>query len=120
MQAMPRSKPKSGKIGEYLHSDLAVVNLPDSNVFKYVLTIVEEILDEVIVTLLKDKTAATTLEACKKSHKIITARSKSQLKAWQFDRGSEFFNAKFEEWHEIFQRLLDEKWGLDFVKHGFS
>jgi hypothetical protein len=88
----------NGKIGEHLHSDLAVVNLPDSDGFKYVLTIVDEISDEVIVTLLKDKTAATTLEACKKSHKLITARSKSKLKTWQFDRGSEFFNAKFEEW----------------------
>jgi hypothetical protein len=82
----------NGKIGEHLHSDLAVLNLPDSNGFKYVLTIVDEISDEVVVTLLKDKTADTTLKACKLSHRLITSRSKSQLKTWQFDRGSEFYN----------------------------
>jgi hypothetical protein len=81
-----------------LHSDLAIVNIPDCKGFKYVLTVVDEISDEVIITLLKKKTAEEVLAACKNSHKIITARCKSQLKSWQFDRGSEFLNESFEEW----------------------
>jgi hypothetical protein len=43
----------NGKIGEHFHSDLAVVNIKDFNGFKYVLTVVDEISDEVIITLLK-------------------------------------------------------------------
>jgi hypothetical protein len=46
-----------GKPGEHLHSDLAIVNLPDFYGFKYVLTVVDEISDEVVVTLLKTKKA---------------------------------------------------------------
>ncbi len=88
----------NGKIGEHFHSDLAIVNIPDFNGFKYVLTVVDEISDEVIITLLKKKTAEEVLAACKNSHKIITARCKNQLKSWQFDRGSEFLNESFEEW----------------------
>ena len=72
----------NGKIGEHLHSDLAVVNLKDYKGFKYVLTVVDEISDEVVITLLKDKTAAAVLEACKTTLKIITARNKSTLKTW--------------------------------------
>ena len=87
-----------GKIGEHLHSDLAVVNKQDSNGFKYVLTVVDEISDEVIVTLLKTKTAANVLKACKETLKIITARNKRPLKTWQFDRGSEFMNQLFDDW----------------------
>ena len=87
-----------GKTGEHLHSDLAIVNIKDYNGFKYVLTVVDEISDEVVITLLKSKTAKEVLAACKIVHKIITARSKSQLKTWQFDRGSEFLNCLFEEW----------------------
>ncbi len=45
----------NGKIGEHFHSDLAIVNIPDFNGFKYVLTVVDEISDEVIITLLKRK-----------------------------------------------------------------
>jgi transposase InsO family protein len=88
----------NGKIGEHFHSDLAIVNIADFNGFKYVLTVVDEISDEVIITLLKKKTAEEVLAACKNSYKIITARCKSQLKSWQFDRGSEFLNESFEEW----------------------
>ena len=87
-----------GKIGEHLHSDLAVVNLSDFNGFKYVLTVVDEISDEVVVALLKEKKAEVVLNACKKIHKLITARNKSQLKTWQFDRGSEFLNELFDDW----------------------
>jgi transposase InsO family protein len=88
----------NGKIGEHLHSDLAVVNLPDFNGFKYVLTVVDEISDEVVITLLKIKEAKIILESCKKTLRLITARSKNQLKTWQFDRGGEFLNDLFEEW----------------------
>ena len=88
----------NGKIGEHLHSDLAVVNLKDYKGFKYVLTVVDEISDEVVVSLLKVKTAAAVLEACRTTLKIITARNKSTLKTWQFDRGSEFLNKLFEDW----------------------
>ena len=66
----------NGKIGEHLHSDLAVVNLKDFNGFTYVLTVVDEISDEVVVTLLKTRTAEKVLEACKKTLQLITARSK--------------------------------------------
>ena len=88
----------NGKIGEHLHSDLAVVNLADFNGFKYVLTVVDEISDEVVVTLLKTRAAEEVLEACKKTQRLIKARSKNQLKTWQFDRGGEFLNDLFEEW----------------------
>jgi hypothetical protein len=45
-----------GRIGEHLHSDLAIVNINDYSGHKYVLTAVDEISDEVIVVvLLKDK-----------------------------------------------------------------
>ncbi len=88
----------NGRIGEHLHSDLAIVNTPDFSEFIYVLTVVDEISDEVVVTLLKEKTADTVLEACKRAHAIITKRANSTLRTWQFDRGSEFCNHKFYEW----------------------
>jgi hypothetical protein len=66
--------------------------------FKYVLTVVDEISDEVVVVLLKDKTGNTVIEACKRAHAPITSRSKSTLKTWQFDRGSEFMNTEFDIW----------------------
>ena len=76
------------KPGEYLHSDLAVVNLPDFSGYKYVLTVVDEITDEVVTSLMKTKTAQTTLEACKKTLQLISARNGNiKLKSWQFDRG---------------------------------
>jgi transposase InsO family protein len=87
-----------GKIGEHLHSDLAVVNLPDYSGFKYVLTVVDEISDEVVVTLLQTKDSNTVLAACKKTLQLISARTQKKLKAWQFDRGGEFLNEIFEEW----------------------
>ena len=87
-----------GKIGEHLHSDLAVVNLPDYSGFKYVLTVVDEISDEVVVTLLQTKDSKTVLAACKKTLQLISARTQKKLKTWQFDRGGEFLNEIFEEW----------------------
>jgi transposase InsO family protein len=91
----------NGQIGEHLHSDLAIVNVNDYFGFRYVLTVVDEVSDEVVAVLLKDKTADTVLAACKRAHAIITSRSNSKLKTWQFDRGSEFLNRAFDEWiHE--------------------
>jgi len=86
-----------GRIGEHLHSDLAIVNTKDYSGFKYVLTAVDEISDEVLAILLKDKTADTVLAACKRIHAIVTSRADSKLKTWQFDRGSEFLNKAFDE-----------------------
>ena len=84
-----------GKLGEHLHSDLAVVNLPDFLGYKYVLTVVDEISDEVVITLLKTKTAEETLQACKKTLQLISARNGNiKLKTWQFDRGGEFFKRR--------------------------
>jgi hypothetical protein len=45
----------NGKIGEHLHSDLAIVNITDYGGYKYVLTVVYKISDEVVAALLKDK-----------------------------------------------------------------
>ncbi len=74
--------------------------MKDFNGFKYVLTVVDEISDEVAIALLKNKTAHVVLAACKKILSVISARNKSQLKSWQFDRGSEFMNKEFETWIE--------------------
>ena len=89
---------EGGKIGEHLHSDLAIVSTVDLQGFKYVLTVVDEISDEVVVVLLRDKTGSTVIAACKRAHALITSRSKSTLKTWQFDRGSEFMNKEFDIW----------------------
>ena len=104
-RAQPHGKEKNrhpnGKIGEHLHSDLAIVNIPDYGGYKYVLTVVDEISDEVVAALLKEKTAETVLSACQRIHAIITSRATSKVKTWQFDRGSEFLNKLFDEWiHE--------------------
>ncbi len=88
-----------GKIGEHLHSDLAVVNLQDFSGLQYVLTVVDEISDEVVITLLKTKKAEKVLESCKKILRMISARNGNiKLKTWQFDRGGEFLNDLFEKW----------------------
>jgi hypothetical protein len=91
----------NGRIGEHLHSDLAIVNVKDYSGYIYVLTVVDEVTDEVVVVLFKDETAETVLSTCKRAHAIITLRANSNLKTWQFDRGSEWLNKQFDEWiHE--------------------
>jgi transposase InsO family protein len=87
-----------GKIGEHLHSDLASVSTADYFGFNYLLTVVVEISDEVVVVLLKNKTVEITLDACKRARALITSRAQSTLKTWQFDRGSEFMNKLFDTW----------------------
>jgi transposase InsO family protein len=114
-QGKAKVRHPEGKIGEHLHSDLAVVNLQDFSGFKYVLTVVNEISDEVIITLLKTKEAEKVLESCKKTLKMISARNGNiKLKTWQFDRGGEFLNDLFEEW---IVRTLGAKQLLSNVEH---
>jgi transposase InsO family protein len=114
-QGKAKVRHPEGKIGEHLHSDLAVVNLQDFSGFKYVLTVVDEISDEVIITLLKTKEAEKVLESCKKTLKMISARNGNiKLKTWQFDRGGEFLNDLFEEW---IVRTLGAKQLFSNVEH---
>jgi transposase InsO family protein len=87
-----------GKPGEHLHSDLAVVSTLDSNGNKYVLTVVDEISCEIVIALLKTKTAEAVSRVSKKIQLIITARTGNKPRTWQFDRGTEFLNATFEQW----------------------
>jgi transposase InsO family protein len=84
--------------GQHLHSDLAIVSTIDTNGNKYVLTVMDEISSEIIIALLKNKTAEAVFRVCQKIHHIIAARTGNMLLTWQFDRGSEFLNSKFETW----------------------
>ena len=88
----------SGKPGEHLHSDLAVLSSIDLNGNKYVLTVVDEISSEIVVALLKDKTAENVCRISKKIQLMIAARTGNKLLTWQFDRGTEFLNSTFEQW----------------------
>ncbi len=56
-----------GKPGEHLHSDLAIVSTPDQNGNKYVLTVIDEISSEIIIALLKTKTAEAVCRVSKKT-----------------------------------------------------
>ena len=87
-----------GLPGQHLHSDLAVVSTLDINGHKYVLTVIDEISNEIVIALLKTKTAEAVHRVAKKIQLIITARTGNTLLTWQFDRGSEFLNAIFEKW----------------------
>jgi transposase InsO family protein len=92
-----------GKPGEHLHSDLAVVSTPNLNGNKNVLTVVDEISKEIMIALLKRKTAAEVNNTCRQILAIIWARTENKLKTWQFDRGTEFLNSHFSKW--IMQEL---------------
>ncbi len=70
----------------------------DSNGNKYVLTVVDEISSEIVIALLKTKTAEAVCRVSKNIQLIITARTGNKLLTWQFDRGSEFLKATFEQW----------------------
>jgi len=89
----PKSQP-----GEHLHSDLAVLSTVDINGNKYVLTVVDEISHEIVIALLKRKTAEDVHRVCQKIQLSITARTGNKLLTWQFDRGTEFLNSVFEKW----------------------
>ncbi len=115
MLAGETNRHPEGKPSEHLHSDLVVVNLPDFAGYKYVLTVVDEISDEVIVTLLKTKDAEITLAACKKTLETISARNNNiKLKTWQFDRGGEFLNDLFDEW---IVRTIEAKHLFSNIEH---
>jgi hypothetical protein len=68
-----------GLQGEHLHFDLAVVFTLDSNGNKYVLTVIDEISSEVVIALLKTKTAEVVCRVSKKIQQIITARTGNKL-----------------------------------------
>jgi hypothetical protein len=91
----------NGRPGEHLHSDLAVLSTLDLNGNKYVLTVVDEISKEIVVALLKHKTAAEVCRVCKKIQLLISARTSNKLLTWQFDRGTEFLNRTFEQWLKL-------------------
>jgi hypothetical protein len=93
-------RPK-GRQGEHLHSDLAVLSTLDLNGNKYVLTVVDEISHEIIIALLKTKTAEVVHRVSKKIQQSMTARTGNKLLTWQFDRGTEFFNTTFEQWLKL-------------------
>ena len=63
------------------------------------LTVIDEISSEIVIALLKTKTAEAVCRVSKKIQLIISARTGTKLLTWQFDRrGSEFLNATFEQW----------------------
>jgi hypothetical protein len=76
-QAAPKGRP-----GEHLHSDLAVLSTPDLNGNKYALTVVDEISHELVIALLKRKTADEVYRVCKKIQLSISARTGNKLLTW--------------------------------------
>ncbi len=62
------------------------------------LTVVDEISHEIVVALLKRKTAEDVCRVSKKIQLLISARTGNKLLTWQFDRGTEFLNSTFEAW----------------------
>jgi hypothetical protein len=62
-----------GRPGEHLHSDLAVLSTSDLNGNKYVLTVVDEISHEIVIALLKRKTAPEVYGMSKKIQLSIAA-----------------------------------------------
>jgi hypothetical protein len=59
----------NGRPGEHLHSDLAVLSTLDINGNKYVLTVVDEVSHEIVIALLKRKTAEDVCRVSKKNPK---------------------------------------------------
>jgi hypothetical protein len=60
--------------------------------------VIDEISQEIVIALLKTKTAADVYRVCKKIQLSISARTGNKLLTWQFDRGTEFLNSTFEQW----------------------
>jgi hypothetical protein len=79
----------NGHPGEHLHSDLAVLSTLDLNGNNFVLTVVDEIAHEIVVALLKRKTADDLCRVCKKIHLLISARTGNKLLTWQFGSTAE-------------------------------
>jgi hypothetical protein len=58
----------------------------------------DEISNEIVVALLKTKTAENVCRVSKRIQLMISARTGNKLLTWQFDRGTEFLNSTFERW----------------------
>ncbi len=78
----PHKRHPNGRPGEHLHSDLAILSTQDINGNKYVLTVVDEISHEIVVALLKRKTAIEVQRVCKQIQLSITARTGNKLLTW--------------------------------------
>ena len=115
-----------GRPGEHLHSDLAVLSTLDLNGNKYVLTVIDEITHEIVVALLKNKTAETVQRICQKIQLSIAARTGNKLLTWQFDRGTEFLNSTFERWLKmelgVIQRFsnVEHPWENGLAERSFQ
>jgi transposase InsO family protein len=115
-----------GRPGEHLHSDLAVLSTVDINGNKYALTVVDEISHEIVVALLKRKTAEDVQRVCKTIQLLITARTGHKLLTWQFDRGTEFLNSTFEKWLKmelgVLQRFsnIEHPWENGMAERSFQ
>ena len=62
---------------------------------------VDEISHEIVIALLKRKTADDVYRVSKKIQQSIAARTGNKLITWQFDRGTEFLNNTFEQWLKL-------------------
>jgi len=115
-----------GRPGEHLHSDLAILSTADINGNRYVLTVVDEISHEIVVALLKRKTAEDVQRVCEKIQLSITARTGNKLLTWQFDRGTEFLNRTFEKWLKmglgVIQRFsnIEHPWENGMAERSFQ
>jgi hypothetical protein len=88
---------------------------------------VDEISHEIIVALLKRKTAEDVQRVCKTIQLSITARTGNKLLTWQFDRGTEFLNSTFERWLKmeligVLQRFsnIEHPWENGIAERSFQ
>ena len=116
----------NGCPGEHLHSDLAVLSTPDINGNKYILTVIDEITREMVIALLKRKTAENVHRVCQKIQLTILARTGNKFLTWQFDRGTEFLNSTFERWLKmelgVIQRFsnVEHPWENGLAERSFQ
>ncbi len=116
----------NGRPGEHLHSDLAVLSTIDLNGNKYVLTVVDEISHEIVIALLKRKTADDVHRVCQRIQLSIAARTGNKLLTWQFDRGTEFLNSTFDKWFKtelgVIQRFsnVEHPWENGMAERSFQ
>jgi hypothetical protein len=116
----------NGRPGEHLHSDLATLSTLDLKGNKYVLTVVDEISHEIVIALLKRKTAEDVHRVSRQIQMAIAARTGHKLLTWQFDRGSEFLNSTFERWLKlelgVIQRFsnIEHPWENGMAERSFQ
>ncbi len=65
----------------------------------------DEISHEVVIALLKNKTAENVCAVSRKIHAMISARTGNKFLTWQFDRDTEFLNSSFEQWLKMELRV---------------